>query len=75
MTKTMTKRTFAWDEIDPVANAILALIDAQEALQNSHNAYATGAETEEEDIALSTAVDAAMDARRAAVARLMAAEF
>lgn len=67
MTKTTTKLTFAWDSIDPVANAILELITTQQAVQNAHNADATG---DGDDDALA----AAIDARSAAVAQLIAAE-
>lgn len=71
MTKTKTKPTEpTLAELDPVANAILELFNAQETVRCTRQICESSDAAESDLVAL----DAAMDARGAAVARVAAVE-
>lgn len=65
------KPLVSWDDADPVANAIIDLVEAQQSLQTLFNAYSY----EDNLNKLDTAIDAAVQARNAAVAALASAEL
>ena len=62
-----------WDEEDPVANAVLALIEAQNALQSVFDA--TCVERDDGTFATDAEVDAALDARTDAIMELIAGQM
>ena len=62
-----------WDEFDGVANAVLALIEAQNALQRAIDA--TCEERDDGTFATHAEVDAASDARSDAIVKLIAARM
>jgi len=61
-----------WDECDPVANALLVLIEAQNVVQRTNDA--TGEERDNGSFATDAEVDAAVDARTDAIMELLAAQ-
>jgi len=61
-----------WDQLDPVANAVLDLITTQNAVQSAIDA--TGEERDDGTFATDAEVDAAFDARTDAIMELLAAQ-
>src|SRR5262249_23716034 len=68
--KRTTVHLAEWDECDPVANAVLDLIKAQNALQRTINA--TGEEGDDGTFATFEDIDAALVARADAIVNLLA---
>ena len=61
-----------WNEFDPVANALLALIEAQNVVQRTSDA--TGEERDEGTLATDAEVDAVLVARSDAITAMLAAQ-
>jgi hypothetical protein len=62
-----------WDECDPVANAVVAVIEAQNAVQRTNDAM--GEARDDGTFATNAEVDAAFDARSDAILDLLAAQI